>query len=276
MIQSVTRCACASLVLSAAAAATQAARWEPVGTATGGIAVYYNDPNTGYEENPFNVAYYRAQFSNSMTDTNGAAFSFIPGLGALAYLNDVGQYGFDLIVPAPTVAIAVPELLWYDNNDGTHAGATEGDAIVWACNDYKGNGPSGPDNPDAEVVNSLLRGVDGSATGNVVEVLDGDDEHIGWQVEFEATLVSDGIFHWYDPALGETAMADIVDPTTGDYLSGVFRMMGTFTYLDADDHTLGMDFYAGESVIEAEVVAEPTTVGLLMLGGLLATRRRRR
>ena len=49
------------------------------------------------------------------------------------------------------------------------------------------------------------------------------------------------------------------------------------TAVVADGAKLGTNVHIGPyCVIEAEVVAEPTTVGLLMLGGLLATRRRRR
>ena len=44
----------------------------PLGTASGGVGVYYNDNGGG--ENPANVAYLHAQFSYA--NTNGAALNF--------------------------------------------------------------------------------------------------------------------------------------------------------------------------------------------------------
>jgi len=70
--------------------------WVPVGTAEGGIAVYFNDTN----EVPTNVSYIRVQYANSTTNVNGASISMLEPFKTI--FGDLGQYGFDGIALAPT------------------------------------------------------------------------------------------------------------------------------------------------------------------------------
>ena len=240
--------------------------WVPVGPISGGVAAYYNSASP---EAPSNQAYFRAQFNNSMTLTNGAGYGFLdPNLQGI--FGDVGQFGFDLIVPAPTVTITPPTLYAYDNGDNTPAGRIVAGPVVWAINDYKGGASSGPADPNSVIINSLIRGSSGNATvSNITPILG------GFTVDFSATLDSDGLFHWYTLGLPDTPMSGYVDPGSGLYLSGKFRVNGTLTYLVALDTTAGMDFYAGGTLLEAEMIPEPATMGLLGLGGLALLRRTR-
>lgn len=76
--------------------AVQAQTWVPTGTATGGVAVYYNDTN----EDPTNVSYLRVQYANSTTNVNGASISMLEPFTTI--FGDLGQYGFDAILVAST------------------------------------------------------------------------------------------------------------------------------------------------------------------------------
>ncbi len=264
------RILCLVVIILIAASAVQAA-WMPVGTSSGGVAVYYNTLAQGpLAENPYNQAYLRAQFNNSMSLINGAAFAFDPLLGSPALFNDLGQFGFDLVVQAPTSNgnVPTPTLYAYDNGDNSISGRVLAGPVAWAINDYKANsGGSGPANPLAVVINSLLRGGSGTCSiDNVVPIVG------GYQVTFSATLISDGIYHWYNPLFIDGPMSAYPGPG-GEYWSGNFRAGGTLTYLVANDSTAGMDFYAGNILIEAEVVPEPATMVLLGLGGLFLRRR---
>lgn len=85
----------ALLVILAISPAARAQTWVPVGTAEGGVAVYFNDAN----EIPANVSYLRVQYANSTTNVNGAHISMFEPFKTI--FGDLGQYGFDLIAVAP-------------------------------------------------------------------------------------------------------------------------------------------------------------------------------
>jgi hypothetical protein len=243
-----------------------AAIWMPVGTATGGMAVYYNST----VENPLNQAYLKAQINNSTTQTNGAAFAFDPALAGPALFNDLGQYGFDLVVTAPTSNgnVPTPVLNAYDNTNNSLSGRSLAGQVMWAINDYK-DGGGGPGNSNNDIINSLIRGNSGTVLlGPTVTPING-----GWQVSFTANLVSDGRFHWYNPAFTDNLMSAY--PQNGQWWSGNFRASGTLTYLVANDTTAGMDFYSGPVTLEAEVVPEPATICMLGLGALSLMRKKK-
>lgn len=140
------------LCLTLATALTYSARataavTAPLGTATGGIAVYYNSP----AENNLNLSYLRAQFGAG--SLNGGAFTFDNTVDVAALLGqgsgttfsnlfgDVGQFGFDLIVALPGNTQTIPTLTAYDNtNSGPVA---SGDSVQWAINDYNVNSGGG-------------------------------------------------------------------------------------------------------------------------------------
>jgi hypothetical protein len=252
-----------------AAGSTVHASWQTVGTSTGGIAVYYNTIAQGTAaENPYNQAYYKAQLNSSTTATNGAAFAFDSALAGPALFNDLGQYGFDLVVTALTSNgnVPTPILNAYDNTNNSLAGRSLAGPVMWAVNDYKDSG-GGPGNAANGITNSLIRGNSGAITlSNLTPILG------GWQVSFTANLVSDGRFHWYNPAFTDNPMA--LYAQGGQYWSGNFRASGTLTYLTANDTTAGMDFYSGPVTLEAEVVPEPATMCLLGLGALGLLRKR--
>ena len=265
----ITICAIVAIVFAVNNMA-QASTWQTVGTSTGGIAVYYNTIAQGTAaENPQNQAYYKAQLNSSTTQTNGAAFAFESGLASPAVFNDLGQYGFDFVLQAVTNSGAVPTpvLNAYDNLDNSLANRVLAGPVMWAINDYK-DGGNGPSNPANGIVNSFIRGSGGSLLLGDITPISG-----GWQVSFTADLVSDGRFHWYNPAFNDNLMSAYANG--GQWWSGNFRAIGVLTYITSNDTTPGMDFYSGPITLEAEVVPEPATIGLLGLGALTLIRRRR-
>jgi hypothetical protein len=259
------------VVILLVSVAAQAA-WMPVGVSSGGIAVYYNTVAQGQPaENPYNQAYLKAQLNNSKTLTNGAAFVVDSSLAGPTLFNDLGQYGFDLVVQAPTSSgdVPTPILNAYDNGNNTVAGRILAGPVAWSINDYKStSGGSGPSNALGVVINSIIRGGSGTCSiDNIVPIIG------GYQVTFAATMTSDAIFHWYNPAFPDNPMSMYAQG--GQYWSGNFRANGTLTYLVANDSTAGMDFYSGNILVEAEVIPEPITLALLSLGGLMLRRRTR-
>jgi hypothetical protein len=251
----------------AIASGVQAATWQTVGTSTGGIAVYYNTVAQGAAaENPYNQAYYKAQLNSSTTQTNGAVFAFSSALAPI--FGDQGQYGFDIVVQAATNNgnVPTPILNAYDNVDNSLANRALAGPVTWAINDYK-DGSGGPSNAANGIVNSILRGGSGTVSFSNVTPITG-----GWQITFTADLLSDGRFHWYNPAYTDNLMSAYAQ--NGQWWSGNFRASGTLTYLTANDTTAGMDFYSGPVTVEAQVVPEPATMCLLGLGGLLFRKRK--
>ena len=100
--------ACLLLALSAAAQTTV-----PFATLNGGVGVYYNDNGQGEFDD--NVAYFKAQFS--LANANGALLNFdstpLPGTGGALSWADLfqavpDQFGFDLVLEAPTSDGSVP------------------------------------------------------------------------------------------------------------------------------------------------------------------------
>src|SRR5262245_39661541 len=111
----------------------------PLGSASGGVGVYYNDNGGG--ENPANVAYLHAQFSYA--NTNGAELNFdstpLAGTGGAVSFYSLfqavpNQFGLDLTLKAPTWdgSVAVPVLNAKENVNGTVAGATNAGPVTWA------------------------------------------------------------------------------------------------------------------------------------------------
>jgi len=282
----------AALGLLLAAAGTAGANTlVKLGTATGGIMIYYNNLDvsgaqgvqdgviSGYDEDPSNQAYIRAQLSYGNTD--GMAFQFdTADLGGGVSWNDIfsgqpagqSQYGLDIIALAPTYdsagGVTLPDFNFADATapyTATYTDAFPENPMAWAINDYKGGSADGPGQGGVPV-NSLLRGTAMTMTGTVTPSSDGT-----WTLELQGTLVSDGYIHWYNPALGST---DLTSWMLGDTL----YYSGTLTYdSSGDDGSDQMDFYAGSIDVYAEVIPEPVTLAGLGLGvGSLATYLRRR
>ena len=251
-----------------------------LGTATGGLMIYYNNLDnsgagggpdgviSGYDENPANQAYMQGQYSASSTD--GMAFQFDPtDLGGFNW-NDIfsgqpvgsSQFGLDLIVAAPTYdpsgGVSLPDVNFVDNVDNSLANAVYTDAfpespMAWAINDYKWSPPGTGGAP----LNSLLRGTAMTMTGTVTPP--GTGETI-WTLDVDGTLVSDGLIHWYNPALGSTALSSW-------YLGDTLYYSGTLYYDQAGDVGAGQrDFYAGDLTLQVEAIPEPFTMAGLVLG----------
>jgi len=238
----------------------------PLATATGGIAVHYNDNGGG--EVPTNGAYLRAQFD--ATNTNGALLNFdstpLPGVGVSFY--DIfqavpDQFGMDLIAESPTAdgTTPTPVLTAYDNVNGSIAGRASAGPVTWAISGYTGSG-NGPANPLNDIINSLLRGGDGDpgdtfdGLGSPAKTLDGsitnltqDLSVVGtvWTNEITAELNTDGFIHWYTPATGSSSI-------TNFGLTGKLFLEATLTYDSSTDTDPLMDFYSGSGTISAEVI----------------------
>lgn len=225
--------------------AVQAQTWVPTGTATGGVAVYYNDTN----EVPTNVSYLRVQYANSTTNVNGASISMLEPFKTI--FGDLGQYGFDAILVASTNTNPSPPVLYaYDWNGTT---PVPGSPVLWAMNVYS-NWTQGPRDPSAIVQNSTLRGNSGSVLSYTVTPLGGGS----YQAFVDVVLDSDGFIHWYNPLLPSSPFPY---PFTGK-----FRVTGTLTYDKSQDTTPGMDFYAGTVNLYAQAIPDGSTLLLFATG----------
>jgi len=242
-----------------------------LGTATGGIAVYYN---IGGSENPGNVAYTRSQFSSTIT--NGGHFFFdetlLDGFNSFESIFSGqapdSQFGLDAVQVALTSdgSVVTPTLQAFDNTNGTVAGATPAEIIDFAISDYKGGSVTGPGDSAAGVTNSLIRGGDGD--GSAIELgLNFLSEQNGiFTVEIDGVLHTDGLIHWYNPAFPLAPFADEV------FFRGILNYNS-----NGDDGTDRIDFYAG--AIELYIkTPEPASIALFGLGllGLGVARRRRK
>src|SRR5437660_1702738 len=105
------------LAALACAAGAQATTTVPLGSATGGVAIYFN--NNGMFETATNAAYLRTQFSQ--TDVNGMQFNFdstpLPGTGGLLswygiFQSVPNQFGLDLVskIDSSDGTVATPVL----------------------------------------------------------------------------------------------------------------------------------------------------------------------
>lgn len=248
----------ALLVILTMLPVVHAQTWVPVGTATGGVAVYFNDTN----EVPTNVSYLRVQYANSTTNVNGAWIDLFWPFSDPALFNDLGQYGLDLIAVAPTNTNPSPPVLYAYDWDG--ATPVQNGAVLWAMNDYK-PGSGGPTNPSNSVYNSTLRGTSGTPVSFTLTPLGGGS----FRADFAAILDSDGLIHWYNPIYPD---APILYPFTGKFL-----VTGSLIYDKNQDTTPGMDFYAGTMNLYAQAIPDAATVtlfgtGLLPLAALLRRR----
>lgn len=249
----------ALLVILAISPAARAQTWVPVGTAEGGVAVYFNDAN----EIPANVSYLRVQYANSTTNVNGAHISMFEPFKTI--FGDLGQYGFDLIAVAPTNTNPTPPALYaYDWNGSAPIPAGP---VLWAMNVYS-DWFNGPTDPSAYVLNSTLRGNSGTPVLYNLTPLGGGS----YKADFAAILHSDGFVHWYTPWFPDTPFVPNLYPFTGRFL-----VTGSLIYDKSQDTTQGMDFYAGTMNLYAEAIPDAATLtlfgtGLLPLAVLLRRR----
>jgi hypothetical protein len=230
----------------------------PFGQLDGGVAIYYN--STGMGEIPANQAYLKAQFDAANAGT-GAPFLFdnTPLTPAGVTWQDIfsgltwpdSQFGFDLVVPAPTAdgSVLPPPLLAYDNVDGTAGGAALRGPVTWAINDYK---PHVPDITAGGIANSIIAGGTPPGVGDVV-ILRNDFTQSGsvFTSHIKGKLVSDGTAYWYTPTT-------LHSPLTNLGLMGEFFFEGTLTYDAASDPYPLMDFYAGPITITANAPSTAT------------------
>ncbi len=230
----------------------------PLGTSSGGIAVYYNDNLIG--ENPANQAYFRAQFG--LGNTNGAEFNFdstpLPGTGGLVSWYGVfqavpDQFGFDAVLQAPTydASVTIPGLHAYDNVNGSIAGRSDAGVVTWALSGYTGS-TDGPADPANSPINSLFRGGTGPTDVGAMSVTVSPVSQVGtlFTVDVSGELISDGLIHWYTPATPDS-------PVGSFELTGKLLFSGTLTYDSAgpgESSSNLVDFYAGTMDVEAEVV----------------------
>ncbi len=259
-----------------------------LGTATGGMMIYYNNMDvsgagggpdgviSGYDENPLNQAYIRSQFSYNNTD--GMAFQFDnTNLGGFSWNSifsgqPVGssQFGFDFFAMAPTYnsggGVIPPTPVFADNAISGQAGEGQfqvASPVAWAINDYKFNPPGA----GGVIDNSLFRGT--NSTFNVANLTVTGTVYTmtvnGW-------LNSDGFMHWYNPAQPHTDM-------TSWHMGDDLYFTGVLTYDKAGDSGEDQkDFYAGNIDIYVQI-SEPGVLLLLgssMLGLALVGRKTRR
>jgi hypothetical protein len=178
--------------------------------------------------------------------------------------------------------VAIPSVDFADNVDNTPAGADMTNVIpgqgqvAWAINDYKS--PSGPES--GSLTNSLFRGTE--FTLNVTDfVMNGSQ----YTMTVEGTLVTDGLFHWYNPNTGSNG--DGTSNMSSWLLSDTFLFRGTLVY-DMNYAAMGWDegwntysngmenghdqrdFYVGEMTLYAQVVPLPAAAwaGFALMGAL--------
>lgn len=237
-----------------------------LGSASGGIAVYYNDTSEG----PTNVSYFRAQAHNSMTDVRGAQFAFstiapdpnYPTMTPAVIFGSHDNFGFDLIAEFETNTSVVPELHGVDRTPASSGYALDPQdmgPMAWGINDYK---PGGVTGPTSAIVNTLIKGIAGEVLSYELEPVQG-----GWQMTMGGTLRTDNFAYWYGEGIANS-------PWEASYgVAPYVWFEGTLTYLVADDVTPGMDFYAG--TIDFYAVPEPASLLLLVAGAMPLLRRRR-
>jgi len=248
-----------------------------LGTATGGMMVYYNNIDvsgaggfpdgivSGYDEKPYNVAYTKAQ--NGYSDTKGMYFQFdstpIPGLGTENWNNifsgqPVGQsqFKFDLLAKAltynPLGGVVVPGMSFVDfdyPSSTTYTQVIPPSDAAWAINNYQGGTP----------INSLLRGTGITLTYSNLQPIITGSAITGYTMDLAGELTTDGFIHWYYGANGTTDMT-----TWG--LTDVISLNGTLAYNMIGDFGVDQrDFYAGSIDFYVTTVPVP---GAILLGGI--------
>ncbi|HEX3725474.1 MAG TPA: PEP-CTERM sorting domain-containing protein [Pirellulales bacterium] len=248
-----------------------------LGTATGGVGIYYN--NNGGGESPTNIAYFQTQFS--ATNTNGGTFNFdpnlfgAPGYGSSHLFQSVpNQFGLDFVDQASTSdgSVPTPVLTAYNNVDGNVADRAAAGPVGWAISFYTG-ATDGPSNPSNAADNSLFRGSTGSlSVDNLTQ------SGSIFTVTIGGTLGSDGLIHWYSPSASPTPFAGI--SFAGEQATGNLLFSGTLSYDSSADANPLMDFYSGSVDVYLELVPTPEPSSLVLCGlgaaliGALAVKRR--
>jgi hypothetical protein len=266
-----------------------------LGTASGGLMIYYNNIDvsgdgqvSGYDETPINQAYVKAQFGYS--NTNGSYFQFDnTDLGGDNFNNifsgqlvGSSQFGFDLQATAATYnnagGVGIPSVYFADNTNNSAAGALLTNVIpnlsqaAWAINNYEGGAQTG------QLINSLFRGT--SFTMNIT-----NPQVVGntYVMTVSGDLNSDGFFHWYyttHSTLASWQLSDKLSYTGTLIYNKNYRAVGyengTNTYTNGLENGHDqMDFYAGNIDVYATVIPEPATIGILGIGALSLIRRKK-
>ncbi|MHA7816364.1 MAG: hypothetical protein ACX93N_07810 [Pseudohaliea sp.] len=247
----------AASILCASLAPTAKAALIDLGTATGGLMTVYNNLDTsgaqgspddvvsGYDENPDNQAYVKAQYSYD--NTNGMGFQFADDSlspGGVSF-NDIfsgqpfgtSQFGLDLYSPSLTYdstgGVTLPTIEFRDYLGGgsgsySSTSASDGSTQAWAINDYKFGSPIGPENESNVNHNSLFRGTAFTINLNDFRIVQdvGPNKELRdrfYDIDVSGTLVTDGLIHWFGPDLGTT-------PLAAWGLSDTFLFEGTLRY----------------------------------------------